>query len=102
MSEGRIHFKELSADQVESIYDQFRENFADKHEYEEFMRVQEVYHPHGIEYEEFVNKIANFSLYNTMNALRNKLGTDAIKEHTTDDGMIFYSLGNVPDIEGLR
>lgn len=101
MPESLIFFKELSTEQIDDIYDQFRENFADKAEYDEFISHQSRLYSNGIKYQDFVNNIANFSMYNLMNSLRNKLGNDAIKEHMTDDGSVFYSLGDVPKIEGL-
>lgn len=93
-----LELSKFSYDQLQDLYMQFIDHFKDEKEFDEFVTMQNRYYPKGVRYTQFVDNIGNYSVLNVMNSLRKKLGQDAIKEHMTDDGTIFYSLGRAPNL----
>lgn len=93
-----IPLQELSAYELETLREEFVDYFNDSEEFYDFIEMQMKWHPQGIRRDDLMNYIGNFALNNAMNGLRRKLGEDVIKEHTTDDGITFYSLGDKPVI----
>lgn len=91
-----IPLHELSAYELEDLREEFVEYFNDSEEFYDFIDMQIKYHPRGIRRDEFVTSVGNFALYNAMNGLRKKLGEDIVKEHQTESGDVFYSLGDMP------
>lgn len=71
--------------------------FDEYDEFVNFLKMQLKFYPRGIIRKELSNNITSYSVNSTMNKLRQKLGSDAIKEHTSEDGTTFYSLGKVSE-----
>lgn len=92
-----IKLSELSDIGYEELFREHEMFFTDEQQFYDFFEMQLKYYPRGIKYSEFLENTKTFALNVAMNGLRQKLGLDAIKEHTTDDGDTFYSLGTIPE-----
>lgn len=76
---------------LHSEYDFFIGNFE---EFREFLNMQNKYYPKGILRKQLNENIINYSSSVTITSLMKKMGGGLIKEHTTDDGTTYYSLGD--------
>lgn len=81
--------------ELETLFSEYVMFFDEYEEFVDFLRMQLKFYPRGIVRRELAENIANYSVNATMNKLRQKLGNDAIKEHTTDGGYTFYSMGGI-------
>lgn len=92
-----IKLSELTDIGYEELYREHEFLFTGEEQFADFLDMQSKYYHNGIKYSEFLENTKTFALNVAMNGLRQKLGLDAIKEHTTDDGDTFYSLGMIPE-----
>ncbi len=90
-----IPLHELSAIELEDLREEFWEYFNDSEQFYDFIEMQIKFYPRGLRRVDFAENVANFAFSNVMNGLRSKLGEGAIKEHQTDSGDLFYSLGEI-------
>lgn len=81
--------------ELETLFSEYVMFFDEYKEFVDFLKMQLKFYPRGILRKELAENIANYSVNATMNKLRQKLGNDVIKEHITDDGTTFYSMGGV-------
>lgn len=75
------------------LYKDYEKLFESFEEFIEFCRMQSKYYPTGITRAIFFENATEYSVNATMLSLKNKLGNGFVKEHTTDDGTTYYSLG---------
>lgn len=84
-----------SEQEIKRLYGEYSTFFEEYKEFESFLHMQNKFYPNGIIRKDLTENATNYSISATLNRLRQKLGDDAIKEHVTDDGTTFYSLGNI-------
>jgi len=83
--------------ELEALFLEYTIFFDEYEEFVNFLKMQAKFYPRGIVRKELAENIANYSVNATMNKLRQKLGNEAIKEHTTESGATFYSMGGVDE-----
>lgn len=76
---------------LHSEYDFFIGNF---NEFKQFLQMQSKYYPRGILRKQLSENIANYASSVTITSLMKKMGEGVIKEHVSDDGTTYYSLGD--------
>ena len=76
------------------LYKEYNRFFDTYEEFFEFCKMQSKYYPNGIIRMTFLENATNYSANASFLSLRQKMGNDLIQEHTTDDGVTYYSLGN--------
>jgi len=90
-----IPLHELSAYELETIYEDFESYFRSQDEFLDFVNMQIKYYPRGVKAKDFGENVASFAMNSAMAALSEKIGLGVVKEHQTDSGDIFYSLGEI-------
>ena len=75
------------------LYEEYKRLFESLEEFIEFCRMQLKVYPTGITRFVFLENATNYSINTTMLSLKNKISDGLIKEHTTDDGTTYYTLG---------
>lgn len=76
-----------------ALYKEYDRLFESLEEFTDFCKMQAKFYPTGITRMVFLENATDYSFNATLLSLRNKIHDGLIKEHTTDDGTTYYTLG---------
>jgi hypothetical protein len=82
-----------SKPEMAALYEEYKRLFESYEEFMDFCKMQVKFYPTGITRMVFLENATNYSINSTILSLKNKLQNGLIKEHTSDDGTTYYSLG---------
>jgi hypothetical protein len=87
-------FKIVESDyKIAELHLEYEYFIADFNEFKQFCLMQSKYYPRGVIKKQFNENVVNYCSSVTLTNLMKKLGNGYIKEHTSDDGTTYYSLG---------
>lgn len=95
MMNNLINISNLSAIETDILYCDCAKYFNSAPEFEEYIAMIGTYYPQGIRREELMENMVAYDQARTISSLREKIGQGLIQELQTDDGTLFYRLGEI-------